>query len=149
MAECKYQQKIDAIIGNSDARTLVETAHRIAVDMIQKNGEKVIEGSSVSTSQIRNLYGTTKKIEMTLDEQDEENIKQMYGRLILLKPKMAYANGRFNKKTKRGDKIPGFKVLIDCLSYAIDKVDGDSKKMRNFFNFFEAILAYHKAEGGK
>ena len=84
---------------------------------------------------------------------DAENVQEMYGRLLLLKPKMAYANGRFNKpKSKKqggGDSIPGFRVLVDCLSHAIDEVDGDQGRMNNFFNFFEAILAYHRAEGGK
>ena len=148
MAECRYQKEIDAIIVQSNAKMLVSTAQKIAEEMIQKsNRGGVAEGSSVSTSQIRNIYGSSKKIEMSLDK---GNLPQMYNRLILLKPKMAYANGRFNKKSKRGDeKIPGFKTLVDSLSYAIDKVDGDYGRMKNFFSFFEAILAYHKAEGGK
>ncbi len=115
MAECKYQKEVDEIIVDNNAKTLVQTAHKIAGEMIQKNRwGGVSEGSSVSTSQIRNLYGTSKKIEMTLDE---ENVQEMYNRLILLKPKMAYANGRFNKDFGNGKyKIPGFKTLVDSLS---------------------------------
>ncbi len=147
MAECKYQKEIDEIIVNNDVRLLVRTAEEIASEMIKRFRGKVNDRESVSTSQIRNIYGTAKKIEMSLDA---ENANEMYGRLLLLKPKMAYANGRFNKPSKRGDDtIPGFKVLVDSLSYAIDKVNGDMDRMKNFFNFFEAILAYHKAEGGK
>lgn len=142
-----YQNEIENIIVQSDARTLVDTAQRIANEMIQRRGDRVDEGSSVSTSQIRNIFGTSKKIEMSLNPQ---NASEMYRKLILLKPKMAYANGRFNKIVGRGTlKIPGFKTLIDSLSHAIDLVDGDYERMKNFFNFFEAILAYHKAEGGK
>ncbi|MBW1736349.1 MAG: type III-A CRISPR-associated protein Csm2 [Deltaproteobacteria bacterium] len=148
MNECKYQKEVEAIIVKGDAKILVETAQQIAVDMNPKNKwGKVTESASVSTSQIRNIYGTSKKIEMAVDE---KNSLQMYNRLLLLKPKMAYANGRFNKKVGANKyKIPGFKVLIDCLSYAIDKVDGDFARMQHFFNFFEAILAYHRAEGGR
>ncbi len=149
MTECKYQKDLEEIIINSNAKMLVDTAQKIASEMIQtkSNGKSIDESSSVSTSQIRNIYGSSKKIEMTLDE---SNVSEMYGKLILLKPKMAYAHGRFNKRLNRGDyKIPGFKTLVDCLSYAIDKVEGDYRRMKNFFNFFEAILAYHKAEGGK
>ncbi|MEE4358508.1 MAG: type III-A CRISPR-associated protein Csm2 [Desulfococcaceae bacterium] len=148
MSENRYQKEIDAIIIENDAKILVETAQKIAGEMIQikRNGKGIDEGASVSTSQIRNIYGSSKKIEMSLDK---NNMPLMYNRLILLKPKMAYANGRFNKKLRWGDKIPGFKTLVDSLSYAIDKVDGDYDRMKNFFNFFEAILAYHKAEGGK
>jgi len=147
MTECQYKQEVDSIIVNSDAKTLVETAQKIAGEMIQTNNwGGVNEGASVSTSQIRNIYGSSKKIEMTLDA---NNVADMYNRLVLLKPKMAYANGRFNKSFRGGYKIPGFITLVDCLSYAIDKVEGDYIRMKNFFNFFEAILAYHKAEGGK
>jgi CRISPR-associated protein Csm2 len=143
MSGCKYQKEVEAIIVNGNAKILVETAQKIAQDMIQKNNRgRLNEGSSVSTSQIRNIFGASKKIEMAIDE---TKVPQMYGRLLLLKPKMAYANGRFNKNNK----IPGFTVLVDCLSTAIDLVDENQVKMKNFFNFFEAILAYHKAEGGK
>ncbi len=148
MTDCKYQQELDAIIVGSDAKTLVDTAQKIAGEMIQRaNWGGVLDGASVSTSQIRNIYGSSKRIEMSLKD---DNVGEMYNRLILLKPKMAYANGRFNKDFGNGRfKIPGFKTLVDCLSHAIDKIEGDPGRMRNFFDFFEAILAYHKAEGGK
>ncbi len=149
MTSVKHQKAIDAIILEGDARVLVDTAQAIASEMIQRNKwGGVDDGASVSTSQIRNIYGTSKTIEMTLNE---ANVAPMYNRLILLKPKMAYANGRFNKKGFRpGEfKIPGFITLIDSLSYAIDIADADYTRMKTFFNFFEAILAYHKAEGGK
>ncbi len=148
MADCKFQKELDAIIVRGEAKILVETAQKIAGEMIQKaRWGGVAEGSSVSTSQIRNIFGASKRIEMSVDE---KNAQDKYGELILLKPKMAYANGRFNKDFGNGRyKIPGFKTLVDCLSYAIDKIEGDYNRMKNFFNFFEAILAYHKAEGGK
>lgn len=148
MLDAKQKEKIDAIILKSNARVLVETAMEIAGEMIRRNKwGNVDDGASVSTSQIRNIFGSSKKIEMTLDE---SNAHQLYGKLVLLKPKMAYANGRFNKTLNNGQyKIPGFKTLVDSLSYAIEIVDGDYGRMKTFFNFFEAILAYHKAEGGK
>ena len=147
MSECPYKAEIESIIIQGNAMTLVDTAKKIAKTLIiRKDRDKVDESSSVSTSQIRNIYGSSKKIQMALNE---SNIQQMYSKLVLLKPKMAYANGRFNKKTKSGDKIPGFRILTDCLQYAIDNVKGDFNRMQNFFDFFEAILAYHKAEGGK
>lgn len=148
MTDCRFQKELDAIIVNGDARVLVETARKIAGEMIQKaKWGGVMESSSVSTSQIRNIFGAAKRIEMSLKP---DKVKEKYNELILLKPKMAYANGRFNKEFGHGRyKIPGFKTLVDCLSYAIDKIDNDFERMKNFFNFFEAILAYHKAEGGK
>ena len=143
MAECPLKEQIDKTIIGGDARVLVDTAQKIAEEMISKSDRgSVLESKSVSTSQIRNIYGATKKIDMSLNP---ENAAEKYSSLLLLKPKMAYANGRHNK----GNSIRGFTTLVTCLSYAIDQVDGDYKRMKNFFNFFEAILAYHKAEGGK
>ncbi|MBW1982613.1 MAG: type III-A CRISPR-associated protein Csm2 [Deltaproteobacteria bacterium] len=144
---CKYQNEVEKIIKGGDAECLVKTAKQIAKDMIKKKkkSDEVNEKVSVSTSQIRNIFGTAKKIEMRMNSTDQRSISEAYAKLLLLKPKMAYANGRFNK----GNRRPGFKVLVDCLSEAIDMVEGQDERMKNFFNFFEAILAYHRAEGGK
>lgn len=147
MDNVQFKKELDRIIVQGDSKTLVDTALQIAGQMIQRNQRNFIqEAASVSTSQIRNIYGSSKRIEMSLDE---KNAPEMYQKLILLKPKMAYANGRFNPLRNGRYRIPGFKTLVDCLSYAIDQIDGDYHRMKNFFNFFEAILAYHKAEGGK
>lgn len=143
MPECSFKEQIDKAIIDGDAKALVDTAQKIAGQMIFKNDrDSVVESKSVSTSQIRNIYGATKKVDMSLNA---DNAAEKYSSLLLLKPKMAYANGRHNK----GNNIRGFTTLVSCLSHAIDQVDGDYKRMKNFFNFFEAILAYHKAEGGK
>jgi CRISPR-associated protein Csm2 len=92
----------------------------------------------VSTSQIRNAYGTVKKLEMQSAFTDKS-----YRELLLLKPKLAYARGRSNKKE-------AFKQLEDALGAGIDAVDvNQPETFKRFCNFFEAILAYHKAAGGK
>ncbi|WP_020562246.1 type III-A CRISPR-associated protein Csm2 [Methylosarcina fibrata] len=92
----------------------------------------------VSTSQIRNAYGTVKKLEMQSVFTDKAHRE-----LLLLKPKLAYARGRAQKKD-------AFKMLEDALGAAIDAVDvKQPETFKRFCNFFEAILAYHKANGGK
>jgi CRISPR-associated protein Csm2 len=64
-------------------------------------------------------------------------------KLILLKPKLAYAVGR-------NSKVKGLEILRDILGSAIDLVaEKKEPRFQNFCRFFEAILAYHKAEGGK
>lgn len=91
---------------------------------------------SVTTSQIRNIYGTVKKIEMGA-ELDLPAV-------LLLKPRIAYAAAR----NKLG-------VLADVVTKAIDVVNqgrDDAQKKEYFQRFckgFEAILAYHRAAGGK
>jgi len=108
------------------------------VEFADKLGEKICR--DVSSSQIRNAYGTVKKLQM----QNEFNDRS-YRELLLLKPKLAYARGR-----TEGRKKPRFKELEDALSSAIDAVDvRQPETFKRFCNFFEAILAYHKAHGGK
>ena len=59
----------------------------------------------------------------------------------MVKPKMAYAAARASGQ--------GAKILARVLSHAIDEVGSDARKFARFVDLFEAILAYHKDEGGK
>lgn len=85
----------------------------------------------LTTSQIRSVFGLIKKMEGKPFDKD---------RLILLKPKLAYAAARHPRQV--GD-------LKDVLTMAIDAVGDDEAKFRRFVDFFEAILAYHRAAGGR
>ncbi|GIV63108.1 MAG: hypothetical protein KatS3mg045_0447 [Bellilinea sp.] len=69
----------------------------------------------------------------------------MLRRLILLKPKMEYRARR-----ERGQAV---RALVDVLKPALDAVtkapvDKQDEYFNRFVEFFEAILAYHKAYGG-
>ena len=61
-------------------------------------------------------------------------------KLLMLKPKLAYAAKRHGG---------GVNTLKNVLTQAIDRVGNDSEKFNRFVDFFEAILAYHKAYGGR
>ncbi len=105
---------------------------------------KVIKNGGLTTAQIRNIFGTVKKLENKLAQRDnkDENFKSKIGDpLILLKPKLAYAAARHKGK-------PGLTALTNVLSDAIDLVKS-KEDFERFVNFFEAILAYHRAAGGK
>ena len=99
------------------------TAAEILGQTLQRHGLK--------TSQIRKVYGAVKKIQMSKEFHRNE--------LVMLKPKLAYAAARNKAVTD----------LKDALTQAIDKVGDDQKKFKNFVDFFEATLAYHKAAGGE
>lgn len=111
------------LIINGDSKTLVTVAEDLG---------KRFNSKKLTTSQIRNVFGSVKKIEMKGFNANE---------LRLLKPKLAYAAGR--------TKNEGVKDLKEVLSSAIDSVGDEEEKFDNFCNFFEAILAYHRAAGGK
>jgi CRISPR-associated protein, Csm2 family len=109
---------------DGDTKTLVEKAKELG-EMFRRD--------KLSTSQIRNIFSSVKKMEMSGFNEKE---------ILLLKPKLAYAAGR------RGAE-QGTRDLKDVLSIAIECVGNSAEKFENFCNFFEAILAYHRADGGK
>ena len=101
----------------------------------------------LSTSQIRAIYGEVLRIKADWlspeggTSSGEISRKDRARRaFILLKPKMAY-----RAKKEKGQ---GVKMLVDVLDPAVDLVKGDEGNFRRFVEFFEAILAYHKAKGG-
>lgn len=98
---------------------------------------KFAKDKGLTTSQIRNIFGEVKQIEMNWNRDPEGSWIQ----LQLLRPKLAYAARKAEKE--------GVWALREVLSEAIIQVKGDGKNFQRFANFFEAILAYHRAAGGK
>ena len=112
------------IIIDGDTKKMVEKSKILG---------KHLKEEGLTTSQIRNVFGAVKKMEMKGFQEKE---------LLLLKPKLAYASSRPGAKL-------GTKDLRTILSRAIDYVGDSPERFENFCNFFEAILAYHRAAGGK
>ena len=95
---------------------------------------KFMADNNLTNSKIRSVYGEMKRIQM--GDFDKEKAS-----FYLLRPKVAYALGR--DKDNRG--LQMFKKMFDeCALNVTDK-----KSFLNFCNVFEAVLAYHKAYGGK
>ena len=115
------QQKVDI-------SEIIENGGEPLVVAAEDLGRKLAK--DLKTSQIRKIYSAVKKIEWSGFDQNQ---------LILLKPKLAYASAR-HKPVEQ---------LRGTLTDAIDQVGDDAQKFQNFVSFFEAILAYHRAEGGR
>lgn len=88
----------------------------------------------LTNSKIRSIYGEVKRIQMGTWEKNKSAF-------FLLKPKVAYAYGRDNKNE-------GLRIFKNIFDEAVTYVK-DDKSYDNFCNFMEAILAYHRANGGK
>lgn len=125
------------------AQTLVEWADRLG---------KSLKEQGLTTSQIRAIFGEVRQIQAAWQQKRE----QAFRRLILLKPKMAY-----RARKERGKAVEN---LVSILIPAVDLVIQASPKpseaapgaannqddnFQRFVEFFEAILAYHKAYGGQ
>ena len=116
-------------------------AYTLPDRVIEEGGEPLVaaaedlgnrlENRQLKTAQIRKVYGAVKKIQMS----------DVFRRndLIMLKPKLAYAAARNDEVTD----------LKDALTQAIDRVGDDPQRFKNFVDFFEATLAYHRAAGGR
>jgi len=100
----------------------------------------------LTTNQIRAIFGEVRRIEGNWqpvigdEKKSAERARQASQSLKLLKPKMAY-----RAKRERGK---GVEDLVSVLSPAIDYVGESRDNFTHFVEFFEAILAYHKAYGG-
>ncbi len=117
-----------------------------AINSARKFGEQIKE-KGLTTSQIRQVFSKLKSIEA-------KGYSQQRAEFMMLKPFIAYAAGRQIR-------VQGLQDLKDRVTWGIDAVlevkEADEKKQlaeeqkrfRNFCKFFEAILAYHRAVGGK
>lgn len=99
-----------------------------------KDAGKFMAENGLTNSKIRSIYGEIKRIQMG----NFDNEKSSF---YLLKPKVAYALGRDDKN----EGLRLFKMIFDRSSEDVS----DQKSYQNFCGFIEAILAYHKAYGGK
>jgi CRISPR-associated protein Csm2 len=95
--------------------------------------EKNRDNQCLTKSQIRNVFGELKRI--------QGDFKSNKSSFYLLKAKVAYAEGRNNTMGMRL-----FKLAFD---EGWNYVGDNEKYFINFCYFIEAILAYHKAHGGK
>jgi len=99
-----------------------------------------LKDNKLKTSQIRTIFASVRQIEMLwpVNAPDSADARSAMTQLVLLKPKLAYQAGRTEE----------VKPLADLLTRAIDLVGEDRANFQRFMDFFEAILAYHKAKGG-
>ncbi|NLF79500.1 MAG: type III-A CRISPR-associated protein Csm2 [Chloroflexi bacterium] len=105
-----------------------------------------LKREELKSSQIRNVFGEVRRIEMSWPVDSHNSTAER--ELILLKPKLAYQAARDPKRDKRTGRGP-VKSLEELISPAIDMVQGDRQRFQRFVDYFEAILAYHKAAGGE
>ncbi len=95
---------------------------------------------SLTTSQLRNFFGEIRRIQA-------QGFGTHQSDFYMLKPKLAYAKARV-LRSSRENRIIEFEKVLNLL---IDKVyaSGKEEHFTNFVKFVEAIVAYHKAFGGK
>jgi CRISPR-associated protein Csm2 len=117
---------------------------------------------NVKTNQLRKFLDAINRIKADLTLEDNLNLKEVEVSLQMLKPKLAYAVARADKRQSKA-----VSDLKDIISNSIDKIklvqwdktdnavsdEDEIKEFRADFerlvNLIESIIAYHKAEGGE
>jgi CRISPR-associated protein Csm2 len=115
------------------------------ISFTENFGEQLVK-NRLTASQIRNIFNEVKRIAMSVQSDGFERHQKDF---LMLRPKLAYAAKRAGA---RGiDDLR--KVLEEAHIAVTEKAKEDNaagiKAFENFVDFFEAILAYHKAAGGR
>lgn len=98
----------------------------------EQAGRKFCE-DRVTISQIRKIFSEVKKLKY--DEAGEYKYS-----LRILKAQIGYTAGRFTNNLRNFKDI--FNILID------QTLRGGEAELKRFKDFFEAVVAYHRAYGG-
>jgi len=119
-----------------DGQELVKNAEELGT--ILKNG-------NVTRSQMRSIFSEARQIEATWGKQSSSL------RLSMLKPKLAYQKSRQGRDSEQA-----FGNLVTNLTQAIDTVlekgipeEERDIRFNKLMSYFEAVLAYHRAAGGR
>jgi len=110
------------------------------VEFAARTAERLVK-DGLTRSQIRNIFTEVRRVEALWESDPQQALR----RLIMLKPKLDYQAARQRH----------VKNLKNVLSEAIDHVaqasdpEEQSKRFQRFMDLFEAILAYHRAKGGR
>ena len=123
------------IIADGDADVLVDSAEKVGTSV----------GRQLTTSQIRNIFGEVRRIQMNWPPDDGEKGKEAYRSVVLLQPKLAY-----QARKERGRGVEELQSVLDPCIDEIRRANPEDRRayFLRFVDFFEAILAYHKAAGG-
>lgn len=127
-----------------DARAIIVDGNvDLLVDTAKEFGKA--NARQLTTSQIRNIFGEVRRIEMNWQEDSGEKANQSYRQAVLLEPKLAYQARR-----ERGRGVEELEsVLRPCLEEIRKAPEAQRRAYYGrFVDFFEAILAYHRAAGG-
>jgi CRISPR-associated protein Csm2 len=126
----------------ADVKTIM-TADPSGAELVafaESTADRLVK-NNLTRAQIRNIFTEVRRIEALWETKPDDAMR----RLNMLKPKLDYQVSRARSVD----------LLKDVLSQAIDQVEAAGepvereRRFRRFVDLFEAILAYHRAKGGR
>ncbi|MBQ5558851.1 MAG: type III-A CRISPR-associated protein Csm2 [Lachnospiraceae bacterium] len=94
------------------------------------------ENSELKVSQLRNLMAMAADIYNDVLEEEEQLSEDICARIQYLRVRFVYQSGRIDAVKKFIQKAK----ILD----AIKEIQGSRKKYKLFYNYLEALVAYHK-----
>jgi CRISPR-associated protein Csm2 len=125
---------------NDDVLLLKDKLDNLSAEEIIDYAEKLVisfKSDKIKANQIRNFYGAVNKLKL-----EYKSGKDIISKLVLLKPQLAYAEGR-NHNTKKFTK-----GMFDAINNTLQTTNRDAA-LKNFFILVESVVAYHKFYGDK
>lgn len=121
-----------------------------------------LKEDNLTTNQIRNFFGAVRKLHMKVVQASKDEFPGEV-ELLMLAPRIAYSAAKAPKERLRREEYKSgkpqrergidylAKVLTMSINTVLEAPTTTEKVTRfdNFTNFFESIIAYHKAAGGK
>lgn len=134
------EERIASVISSKDASLIVEVSQELGEHFVdyKSYGKK-----ELTTSKIRNIFDSLKKMEMKWKGKETVND------LILLQPKLSYSAHRDQTPESAKNFV---KIILWSIKEVLKSKENETDlnlKFKNFCKFYEAILCYHKANGGK
>ncbi len=127
-------QEIETILNGDEVASAKHT-----VELGEQVGNSIEEKDSATSTQLRVVFTSIRSIEAEwMYNAEPAEAERALRQFILMKSKLRYQAARHTK----------MKDLADLFVKMIDKVE-KREQFQRFVDFFEAILAYHKAAGGK
>ena len=125
-----------------EVRRIVEQDDPLAMVSLAATHGKLLHEQALKSSQIRPIFGMARAIEgMWVSDP-----ARAYRELLKLRPKLAYQAQRIPEG------MPELRDLLDPGISAVGDGKGDkerAERFQRFLDYFEAVLAYHRAAGGK
>lgn len=100
-----------------------------------RRAAEYLQQRKMTSSYVRNIFGELKRIE-------SKGFAQSRTDFYLLRPKVAYATARAKD---RGIEMNLFREIYECMAPHVS----DDRTFKNLVNMVEAIIAFHKACGGR
>ncbi|MBR6926306.1 MAG: type III-A CRISPR-associated protein Csm2 [Bacteroidaceae bacterium] len=121
-------------------KAMVKYAEQFAEHLATEERGRIV---ALTASQLRKFFGSVKTLQLKT-----EALGFQEAEFIMLKAKLAYAEGRVRQKNGNKElRIADFREVMDEAINLVDSSTDKKKSFANFINFFEAIVAYHKVYG--